>query len=270
MATHIIQPNRVCAPLALLLFTLLAHPLANAHDDASPRADPQLEALAEGGRLYDKWWAEYDLSPPSETHPAYPARGAQSGANTWRCKECHGWDYRGQNGAYASGSHYTGIRGIERFDGGNPDRVYRILTDRTHRYDQVMREPALRLISEFVVAGQLDMSRHIDAGTRQAAGDPEVGRGLYREHCMRCHGEDGRGLEFGGDPSTPEYLGTLASANPWEALHKLRNGHPGSRMPMRHGMMGRWRPGEAMPQHLSLAEEEQAALLAYLQTLPRE
>ena len=27
-----------------------------------------------------------------------------SGSDTWRCKECHGWDYMGVDGAYAGGS----------------------------------------------------------------------------------------------------------------------------------------------------------------------
>ena len=68
--------------------------------------------IAEGGRLYDKWWAEYNLEKPSTTHPAYPKAGKKTGASTWRCKECHGWDYVGKDGRYSSGSHYTGFEGV--------------------------------------------------------------------------------------------------------------------------------------------------------------
>lgn len=67
-----------------------------------------------GGLLYDKWWEINGQAAPPGNHPFYPSIGKQSGADTWRCKECHGWDYRGKGGAYSSptGSHYTGIKGV--------------------------------------------------------------------------------------------------------------------------------------------------------------
>jgi thiosulfate dehydrogenase len=37
-------------------------------------------------------------------------------------------------------------------------------------------------------------------------------------------------INFGTIPS-PSYIGTVANANPWEFLHKVRFGHPGSPMP---------------------------------------
>lgn len=265
MPSHI--PSLPALALAVLLLGAAPEAGLLAHGDDD---DDAAERLAEGGRLYDKWWAEYGLKPPTETHPAYPARGGKSGATTWRCKECHGWDYRGRDGAYAGGSHYTGIKGIRRFDGGDPDRVYRILAGSPHHYDQVMLEPAIRKIAAFVVAGQVDMTAFIDPADKRALGDPIRGQQAYEDHCMRCHGVDGRHLNFSADSAQPEYLGTLARDNPWEALHKLRNGHPGSRMPMGPGMMGRWRPNETMPHHLTLSAEEQAAILAYTQTLPPE
>ena len=46
---------------------------------------------------------------PSGDHPMWARRpdaeaNSRSGADTWRCKECHGWDYKGKDGAYAKGS----------------------------------------------------------------------------------------------------------------------------------------------------------------------
>lgn len=32
-------------------------------------------------------------------------------------------------------------------------------------------------------------------------------------------------------PEKPEYVGTVANKNPWETLHKVRNGQPGAPMP---------------------------------------
>ena len=70
-------------------------------------------AIARGGRLYDKWFAENKATKPADDHPSYANKGGQYGKDTsWRCKECHGWDYRGKDGAYAKGGHATGTVGI--------------------------------------------------------------------------------------------------------------------------------------------------------------
>lgn len=77
---------------------------------------PQVQSLewtiAAGGRIYDNWWEALDREEPEGTNPAYPASGKQEGPATWRCKECHGWDYQGADGIYRQGSHFTGIKGV--------------------------------------------------------------------------------------------------------------------------------------------------------------
>lgn len=233
---------------------------------SAPVAASDEAELAEGGRLYDKWWAEYGLSEPADTHPAYPAAGKKNGSTTWRCKECHGWDYKGRDGAYAEGSHYTGIKGIRQWAGADDDRVVAILKDDNHRYDTVMKHGALKVLAEFVTEGQMDMDRWIDAATKQVKADRAQGAVLYKDECQLCHGQDGRALNF-KTPEKPEYLGTLGAKNPWELLHKIRHGHPGSTARGHHQMMNR-RHGR-MPAFLgSLSEAEQAAIAAHVQTLP--
>lgn len=70
-------------------------------------------AIARGGRLYDKWFAENKAAKPTADHPAYTVKDGKYGKDaSWRCKECHGWDYLGKDGAYAKGGHATGIKGI--------------------------------------------------------------------------------------------------------------------------------------------------------------
>ncbi|MCP3904086.1 MAG: hypothetical protein GY715_10675, partial [Planctomycetes bacterium] len=56
-----------------------------------------------GGQLWDKWWVVTGAAEPVGDHPLYPPAGTQTGSTTWRCKECHGWDYKGVDGAYSSG-----------------------------------------------------------------------------------------------------------------------------------------------------------------------
>jgi len=198
--------------------------------------DPTEEwALFSGGRMYDKWWEALGTEEPKETHPAYPAAGKQKGATTWRCKECHGWDYKGAAGAYRSGGRFTGIKGITGAASGDPKKIAAILRDKPHGFTpQMIPNDALERLALFVSKGQHDASAYIDPATKKAKGDAERGRKLYQTVCAACHGFDGKLLNF-GDDKTPEFVGTLAVENPWEGLHKIRNGQPGSPMPAWRG-----------------------------------
>lgn len=234
--------------------------------------------IAEGGRLYDKWWQEYDLREPETTHPAYPASGKKKGSTTWRCKECHGWDYRGKKGAYGKGSHFTGIIGIQNFSGKPINHIVNILKDKNHQYDTVMLDKALLLIALFVSEGQIDTTNFIYDKTKKAKGDIKIGKHVFADKCVRCHGIEGNDINF-GDIVEPEFVGTVASNNPWEEIHKIYNGHPGSIMGpkimhskrsihQRHHM-GLIKPMESMPyMRGELSAEGIKHLLTYMQTLP--
>ena len=222
-------------------------------------SDADGRVIAEGGRLYDKWWAEYDLKKPSTTHPAYPGIAKQKGANTWRCKECHGWDYRGREGAYSKGSHFTGIRGITAYAGRETGEIMAILKNKVHRYDEVMLDYGLLRIALFVSKGQFDIGPYLNGKTKKVSGDIRRGKSIFKKYCVDCHGRDGRERNF-KDKHKPEYVGTVANKNPWEAMHKIRNGHPDAFV-----------MGDPMPNMLSLiGAQVQVDLLAYMQTLPKK
>jgi thiosulfate dehydrogenase len=103
----------------------------------------------------------------------------------------------------------------------------------------------------FLSLGQIDMDRYIDRATNKAHGDLQTGAQFYQTICANCHGFDGKELNF-GDAEEPEYVGTVAAHNPWEALHKIRFGQPGV------GMVS-----------LSVLDiQQQVDILAYAQTLP--
>src|SRR3990172_16524 len=58
---------------------------------------PQLTGNpARGGQLYDEWWGVLGTEAPVEDQPLWVTQttNTRSGGETWRCKECHGWDYR--------------------------------------------------------------------------------------------------------------------------------------------------------------------------------
>lgn len=243
----------------------------------TPVAASELEEMIAGGRLYDKWWVDTRLMPPDNTHPAYK-EGKKSGNTTWRCKECHGWDYRGKDGAYAKGSHYSGIIGIRASEGRSVEQILKILANSQHQYDKFLDVENLKAVAKFISQGQIDMAKYISYDTKQSNGNVMAGKQHYKKHCLDCHGKAGDSMNLAHGKSNAEYVGTIANKNPWETLHKIRFGHPGAVMDMRrmhNSMSGRHhhrsmrKMWEHMPPMLGvLSEKEQIDLLAYLQTLP--
>ncbi len=201
-------------------------------------------SVAHGGALYDKFWVISEAARPKTTHPLWTQRpdtesNKRTGATTWRCKECHGWDYKGVDGAYAEGSHKTGFPGVL---GTKLDEAAIIasLAD-AHGYREAgLTDTDLKSLAMFVRTGLLDTAKHIDdAGAFR--GDVARGKTLYEkglggnESCVACHGKQGLKVPKGAPPDYEEYVGKIANKNPWEFLHKVRFGHPGSKMPAAHG-----------------------------------
>ncbi len=197
-------------------------------------------SASRGGALYDQFWAVAGLDAPADDHPLWASRpdmesNTRIGADTWRCKECHGWDYKGVDGAYSSGSHRSGIAGIfgttlsaqEAFD----------LIDSDHAYGGTgLSDDDIWDLAKFVLEGQIDTDTIIDAGGA-FTGEASAGQTLYDDGigtntaCAVCHGGDGLSIPPGADPDHDEWVGKLANENPWEFQHKVRFGQPGSSMP---------------------------------------
>jgi len=182
---------------------------------------------ARGGKLYDKWYAEVGADKPEASHPLYPAdkKYANEPKSNWRCKECHGWDYRGSDGAYSSGSHATGVKGINGAVGRDMREIVALLKDEKHGYGGLLKEDDLNDLAMFVSAGQIDMDPFIDRATkRPKGGDAERGAAYFNTLCAICHGKDGK---------KPEGMKPFAKlmGNPWEIMHKILNGQPDEEMP---------------------------------------
>jgi len=220
----------------------------------APEDPDEAWKLAQGGRLYDAWWAVVQQPFPETTHSAYPEAGQQQGPASWRCVECHGWDYRGAAGAYREGPHYTGIKGIDGMAGADPDKIVAVIRDATHGYTpELIPDEAAGLLALFVSKGQYDARRVLAPGTDKVKGDPARGRRIFQNVCAICHDYDGR-AEITGEEPWLRTIGAVARRNPWQALHKIRNGQPSADMPAMR------------------AFDLQTALdvLAYARTLPEE
>lgn len=204
-------------------------------------------AIARGGRLYDKYFKENNTAKPDADHPAYPHKGGKYGKDSsWRCKECHGWDYKGKDGAYASGGHATGIKGIQGAAGKDPAAIASVFRDTTHGYSekQLSAQDANDL-ALFVSKGQIDMSKYI--ADKKAKGNAAKGEVYFNTLCAGCHGKDGKKIK-----DAPP-LGSVAD-NPYEMLHKVLNGQP----------------GEAMPALRALDPQIAVDIVSYLPQLPKQ
>lgn len=183
-------------------------------------------AMARGGRLYDKYFKENNTTKPEADHASYPHKGGKYGKDvSWRCKECHGWDYKGKDGAYASGGHATGIKGIQGAAGKDVAAIVAIMKDAKHGYtDKQLSAKDMEDLALFVGKGQIDMGKYIDGATKKAKGNAAKGEVYFNTLCAGCHGADGKKIK-----DAPP-IGSVAD-NPYEMLHKVFNGQPGEGMP---------------------------------------
>ena len=237
-------------------------PLVDLQDymTGGPEQPSQLWILASGGRLYDRWYAALGKKGPTANHPSWPAENTNlSGADTWRCKNCHGWDYLGRDGLLKSGAGATGIRGVQRARGRPIEELVAILENNTHQFtDDLIPGHAKRRLAAFLSQGQHTAAQYVQADG-DVKGSAANGHNLFQTVCAACHGFDGKARKLGGSSAPgyggkPLYLGTKAREGPIEVLHKIRNGHPGAPMISLRG----------------LGMQAAADVLAYARTLPTE
>lgn len=228
---------------------------SRALDDVVHGAPPRPTEIwlrAAGGRIYDNWWQALDRKPPRGNHPAYPTGGKRSGATTWRCVECHGWDYNGKDGLYGGGERHTGIKGIRAAAGRDLGQIMALLRAAPHGYTpDMIADAELERVAIFVSRGQDDADPYIDIRSGAVKGDTARGAALFQTTCAVCHGFDGRLLNWGTEQD-PGFIGTEANAFPHEVLHKIRNSHPGAAMINLRGF----------------PLEDAVDILAYAKTLP--
>ena len=204
-------------------------------------------SIARGGRLYDKYFGENKAAMPTTDHPSYIKDGKYGKENSWRCKECHGWDYKGKDGAYAKGGHATGIKGISGAAGKDPATLAALLRDKTHGYTEVqLSAKDATDLAMFVSKGQGNLAKYVDA-TNKVKGDGGKGEAYFNTLCAGCHGVDGKKVKDGPP------LGSVAD-NGAEMMHKLLNGQA----------------GEAMPALRALDHQISADIAVHLTTLPKK
>ncbi len=220
----------------------------------------QADDLTIGAQLYDKWYAVLGVPAPDGNMPIWERQttNTRSGADTWRCSECHGWDYKGSEGAYASGSHYTGFPNVMKLaQTMTLDEIVAHLKgakDPSHDFSKYIDDQNLERLAKFVKEGVMDDAIYVDPVTLNVQGaNVENGKNRYNQTCAACHGPDGKAIVFRTE-GVDEYLGTVANRDPYRFLHRTRFGVAGTEMPV--GVALGWMPADGRD------------VLAYAQTLP--
>ncbi len=274
------SPNSTMTPgqsgFEELTITQAANLLAYASElqEAPSQSSYTTADVIRGGRLFDTWWLEKtitepDTQPPNSTNPHWKNRrqsgpdiNERTGDDTWRCKECHGWDYDGANGAYGTGDHYTGFNGIAQIldaEGSPAERSPQALFDYlktgrpianeiVHDFGQFLNNRDLWDLVRFIKEGQIDTYSYLFKDFHPITGEPiysprgnaSNGKTLYESpidadptggNCFACHGIKGDTINFGQTNGPAVYLGDLARENIWKFIHKARFGQPGTNMP---------------------------------------
>ena len=239
---------------ALTVFLVLSATVASAGAMFSSHDD-----VTTGAQLYDKWYAALGVEAPEGNHPIWERQttNSRSGADTWRCSECHGWDYKGSEGAYAAGSHYTGFPNVMKLAAQMPpEEIVGHLKgskDPSHDFSAYMDDASLQKLAIFLKEGVIDDAEFIDTVTLKVKnGDPARGKQLFDATCAACHGADGKTIAFRSE-GVNEYIGNVATRDPYRFLHRTRFGVAGTEMPA--GRELGWSP------------EDGRDVLAYAQTL---
>ncbi|MEK7848454.1 MAG: c-type cytochrome [Chloroflexota bacterium] len=237
-----------------------AEAVQKAVSEALAGKPPAADILAHAGRLYDNWSGELKVATPPGNQALWGLQttNTRTGRDTNRCKECHGWDYKGKGGAYSKGSHYTGFPGvINSASALSREQLVQIMSsgqDYRHDFRAVLGNLHLGHVVDFLKWGPVNDTLYIDYATKKTIGaNATRGKQLYDSTCAACHGSDGKQMNF-GSAEAPEFIGTVAADNPWETLHKIRFGQPGTPMPA--GVVIGWSTQDALD------------ILAYAQSLP--
>ena len=192
--------------------------------------------IPNGAQLFDDWSIVTGQSAPAGNQPlwARQSTNTRSGPDTWRCVTCHGWDGMGKDGAYRSGSNYTGFPNLVSAAGTLSEAeiiaALRGEKDADHNFSAVLDDTSMADLVAFLKNGLVDDTQYINLTTLKVIdGDIGLGKELYTQGCVSCHAEDGAGLPIryeGRDAS----LVTVANTDPWRFLHKARYGTPGNPM----------------------------------------
>ncbi len=216
------------------LFILVIGIVASTSARPVQAADPLNPDVPRGATLYDKWYTVLNKPAPAGNSPIWSRQttNTRSGPDTWRCVECHGWDYKGKDGAYATGNHATGFPGVwdavQTLSQADIVAVLKGSKDPAHNYAPYMDDASLNQLAVFLKMALVDDNQYIDPVTLKIkGGNLGHGKTLFTQNCGICHAADGTKIAISFDGTTVSF-GKISASDPWRFLHKTRFGTPGT------------------------------------------
>jgi mono/diheme cytochrome c family protein len=224
---------RLIAVLGLLAGACLAllQPASGADTDVATglskkRQVPAAWADSIGGQLYSDWPQVMLFRGPFAKHPLWTGSPSAINTETWRCVNCHGWDYRGGEGVGGDLGVIPKVPGLRHLVGADRRTVADGITKGDHGFAaNQLSADALRFLVDFLIEGQRAVVDLAEKARRSGA-DAGAGAARYANICRVCHGPNGARLNLGSE-RFPATLPTLARTKPWKFLHGVRFGHAG-------------------------------------------
>jgi len=257
------KPNKGCTDPAAANYD------ADAEEDDGSCTSSADQAYADadgvlGGKLYSKFWAsETGWTAPS----GITATDISGYSNFYRCKQCHGWDLMGTEGAYIdrapdAGRPSVGISLIEPILNDPKEELFEHVFEPDGRlvntaltqdgtngqgnempaYATILTEAQAWDIVKFLLEERLDVTQLYDLnttgvypnGTRTFTnigkdGDVAAGNIFYSNNCASCHGADGKQIPIIHDGVVTS-VGNAGREAPHELQHKVKFGSLGSSM----------------------------------------
>lgn len=216
-----------------------------------------------GGLMYNKFWvSESGWSLPSGAD--YTVADITDYSNFYRCKQCHGWDYRANEGYYIDRAPNAGrpsVSGANLWEHAaehNPRELFdqiknpggrkvdpALTSDGTNGKGDAMPDWGLILtdaqiwdLVKFLKEGMIDPTTLYDlstSGTYPSGsktisnigtdGDAVAGNAYYQTNCSSCHTSNGTTI-----PGMTETVGWFLRDEPHEIQHLVKYGMPGEPM----------------------------------------
>jgi len=226
--------------------------------DADARNSHVAWDIGRGGRLYDQWWTASSKDPKpvapvdGSRHPLWPAANTTVGPATFRCANCHGWDYAGSAGALGNTDTkanplYSAIKGVISTSASNPSHVSpveifdflhsgQVTTSGDHAFAPNLSENDLYDLTRFIVTVQaqslakqlpasfVDTATGLAKGVNQTFGQVSYNALNNLAGCTECHDANGRRVPLDG--TTNVFIREFTRNRGLEALHKIRFGLP--------------------------------------------
>ena len=253
-------------------FVILATALMffqNCKNDDVPKVDKDKVAYAaadaiRGGQLYDKFWNTSDYTGPSD--PSVIQANIENFSDFYRCKQCHGWDLRANEGWYINRApkttrpdvsseelvhmrNETDLRDMydeianvggaavdpaRTADGTNPSLGGNNMPD----YSKILTEGQIWDLVKFLKEGAFDTKNLYDlattgtypTGTKTLTNLGRNGDAALGDGFYTSNCASCHGADGKLISLEGKTLGAYVRGGPHESQHKIKNGHPGSSM----------------------------------------